>query len=110
MQGIVRLEGIIQELANIRVQLRQVAYKITIEAEAEQKLLMSKGKIARNLQPLIAELGNPQNLRFNIIKLLRQTVSLRQLSRLPELELRALEKDLHRHQIHLHLWLGELRV
>lgn len=110
MQGRERLEEIVRELTNIREEVRQVAYKNPIDAEAERKILLSKGKIARNLQPLIAELGNPENIRSNLIKLLRQIVSLRQLSQMADMELRTIERDLHRQQLYLYKWLGELRA
>ena len=110
MQSIERLEEVVRELASIRDQVRQVAYKNPIDTESERKILANKGKVARNLQPLIAELGNPQNLRSNIIKLLRQIVSLRQLSQTADMELRMIEKDLHRQQLHMYKWLGELRA
>ncbi len=66
MHSIERLEKVIREFNKIRELVRQVGYKAPIDTEMEQHLLESKGIIARNLQPLIAELGNPQNLRMNI--------------------------------------------
>lgn len=110
MHGIERLENVTQELSTIREMVRQVAYKTPVDAEVEQRLIECKGKIARNLQPLIAELGNPQNLRMTIIKLLRQIVSLRLLTQIADIELRSIERDLHRQQLHLYRWLGELRA
>jgi hypothetical protein len=110
MHGIERLEEVTKELSIIRQQVRQVAYQAPIDNEAEWKLLISKGKVARNLQPLIAELGNPQNLRSNLIKSLRQIVSLRQVSQMANMELRTIERELHRQQINMYKWLGELRA
>ncbi|MFB3895772.1 MAG: hypothetical protein ACE14V_05660 [bacterium] len=110
MDKIERLESVAQELSLIRQQVRQVAFQTPIDSDSELRLLISKGKIARNIQPLIAELGNPQNLRSSLIKSLRQIVSLHQLSQMANMELRTIEKELHRHQLHLYKWLGELRA
>jgi hypothetical protein len=110
MDQIERLENVAKELSIIRQQVRQVAFQAPIDNDTELRLLISKGKISRNLQPLIAELGNPQNLRSNLIKSLRQIVSLRQVSQMANMELRTIEKELHRQQLHLYKWLGELRA
>lgn len=110
MESIERLENVAQEISFIRQQVRQVAFQSPIDNDSELRLLISKGKVARNLQPLIAELGNPQNLRTTLIKSLRQIVSLHQLSLMANMELRTIEKELHRQQIHLYKWLGELRA
>jgi hypothetical protein len=110
MDQIERLENVAKELSIVRQQVRQVAFQAPIDNDTELRLLISKGKISRNLQPLIAELGNPQNLRSNLIKSLRQIVSLRQLSQMANMELRTIEKELHRQQLHLYKWLGELRA
>lgn len=110
MHGIERLEEVAKELSIIRQQVRQVAYQAPIDSDAEWKLISSKGKVARNLQPLIAELGNPQYLRSNLIKSMRQIVSLRQLSQMANMELRTIEKELHRQQLQLYKWLGELQA
>ncbi|MCX7918849.1 MAG: hypothetical protein N3A72_04415 [bacterium] len=110
MEAIERLEEIIKELATIRELIRQVAYRIPIEAEQERTLLISKGNIARHIQPVIADLGNRDSVRSNLIKLLRQIVSLNQLANMADMELRTIEKSLHRQQLFLYKWLGELRA
>jgi hypothetical protein len=109
MDQIERLENVAKELSIIRQQVRQIAFQAPVDTDSELRLLVSKGKVARNLQPLIAELGNPQNLRSTLIKSLRQIVSLHQLSQMAATELRTIEKELHRQQLHLYKWLGELR-
>ena len=109
MEAIERLEEIIKELSSIREQVRQVALKTPIDSDAERKLLTSKGKIARHIQPVIADIGNRDTVRSNLIKIFRQIVSLTQLSQIADMELRTIEKNIHRQQLFLYKWLGEIR-
>ena len=102
------LEQIIQNWWLIREKIYQVAFQESLTYSAETEFLEAKGRVSRKLQPLIQELGNPQEIRDVVIRFMRRISSVNQMQQLPSADLRVLEKECHHIYIRLNRWYGEL--
>jgi hypothetical protein len=104
------LNQIIQNWWIIREKLHQLGFQQTMSLNAEEEFLKGKGKIARKLKPLIYKLGNPQEIREVMLRLMRRIPSLKQLAELGLNDLKTIEKECHHIYIRLNRWYGEVNT
>jgi len=108
--GLEVLKQIIQNWWIIREKLHQLGFQQSMSLKSEEEFLKGKGEIARKLKPLIYKLGNPQEIREVMIRLLRRVPGLKQMAELGPNDLKSIEKECHHIYLRLNRWYGEVNI